>query len=288
MRSELPQLPGQSREASLSPVGPEPLAGVAQRDRMIRSTLETIALADSHRVAIHTLADRSHSPFALVETIYRNEPTQLESHARDYAVFALGHEPQSSRSAAAIAREIDVRILLAVGFAVVAFSSWQMTRYDLTIPESSVIWPSVVQGVGLGLLFVPLATAAFATLSPELRADGTAIFSLLRNIGSAIGISVAQSQLVRNTQIAHAGLVENLGNNNGNVLTSPVGTAFHLSTLPGVASLNAEITRQATMIAYRDDFRLMLIVTVAVIPLLLMMRPPRRDSTAAATSMALE
>jgi DHA2 family multidrug resistance protein len=181
-----------------------------------------------------------------------------------------------------------VRILLAVGFAVVAFSSWQMTRYDLTIPESSVIWPSVVQGVGLGLLFVPLATAAFATLSPELRADGTAIFSLLRNIGSAIGISVAQSQLVRNTQIAHAGLVENLGNNNGNVLTSPVGTAFHLSTLPGVASLNAEITRQATMIAYRDDFRLMLIVTVAVIPLLLMMRPPRRDSTAAATSMALE
>jgi len=105
VRSELPQLPGQSREASLSPVGPEPLAVVARRDRMIRSTLETIALADSHRVAIHTLADRPHSPFALVETIYRNELTQLESHARDYAVFALGHEPQSSRSAAAIIRE---------------------------------------------------------------------------------------------------------------------------------------------------------------------------------------
>lgn len=183
---------------------------------------------------------------------------------------------------------VDVRILLAVGFAVVAFSSWQMTQYDLTVPKSSIIWPSIVQGVGLGLVFVPLATAAFATLSPELRADGTAIFSLLRNIGSAIGISVAQSQLVRNTQIAHAGLIENLGNNHANIFTGPLGTAFHLSSLPGVASLNAEITRQATMIAYLDDFRLMLIVTVVVIPLLPLMRPPNRDSTAVGGGIALE
>jgi DHA2 family multidrug resistance protein len=183
---------------------------------------------------------------------------------------------------------VDVRILLTVGFAVVAFSSWQMTQYDLTITQSAVIVPSIIQGVGLGLVFVPLATAAFATLSPELRADGTAIFSLMRNIGSAIGISVAQSQLVRNTQIAHAGIIENLGNNNGNVVTSPLGAAFHLPSLTGAASLNAEITRQATMIGYLDDYRLMLIVTVIVIPLLLLMRPATRDAAAAAGGVALE
>jgi DHA2 family multidrug resistance protein len=163
-----------------------------------------------------------------------------------------------------------------------------MTRYDLTITESSIIWPSVIQGVGLGLVFVPLATAAFATLSPELRADGTAIFSLLRNIGSAIGISVAQSQLVRNTQVAHAGLLENLGNHHENMLTSPLGAAFHLSNPTGVASLNAEITRQATMIAYLDDFRLMLVLTLVVIPLLPLMRPPNRRPSAAVGEVLLE
>ncbi|HUI62820.1 MAG TPA: DHA2 family efflux MFS transporter permease subunit [Steroidobacteraceae bacterium] len=181
---------------------------------------------------------------------------------------------------------VDVRVFLIVGFALIAFSSWQMTQYDLSVTQSEIVWPSVIQGVGLGAVFVPLATAAFATLSPALRADGTAIFSLLRNIGSAIGIAVGQAELVRNTQVAHAGIIANLSQ--GNLLTSPFASVYHLPSATGAASLNAEITRQATMIAYLDDFRLMLVLTVLVIPLLLLMRPVGRNGAVAASSVALE
>jgi DHA2 family multidrug resistance protein len=182
---------------------------------------------------------------------------------------------------------IDLRLMLAIGFGLTAFSLWQMAGYDLTITQKEVIWPGVIQGLGSGLVFVPLATMSFATLPPQLRADGTAIFSLSRNIGSAIGISGAQALLVRNIQIAHAGLIENLGINNGNILKSPLGAAFDLGNQSGIEALNDEITRQATMIAYVDDYLFLLVATLAIIPLLLFFRPPKK-AAAAIEPMALE
>jgi len=146
----------------------------------------------------------------------------------------------------------------------------------------------VIQGVGLGLIFVPLAAASFATLSPQLRTDGTAIFSLMRNIGSSIGIAVAQALLVRNTQLAHAGLLENLTAANPDLLHSPVASAFHLGAPPGFELLNNELTRQAEMIAYVDDFFLMLLLTLLVIPLLILIRPAREEASAGGEALALE
>jgi DHA2 family multidrug resistance protein len=183
---------------------------------------------------------------------------------------------------------VDLRLLLAIGFGLTALSLWQMSGYDLTITQSDVVWPGLAQGLGTGLIFVPLAAAAFATLAPELRADGTAIFSLLRNIGSAIGISGAQALLVRNTQIAHAGLVENLGVANPSILKSPLATAFHLGSPTGFTVLNDEVTRQASMIAYVDDFLLMLIATLVVIPLLIFIRPSKHNGALAAESLMME
>jgi DHA2 family multidrug resistance protein len=90
------------------------------------------------------------------------------------------------------------------------FSLWQMAHYSFDLSQGDVIWPGVIQGVGMGLVFVPLSTATFATLNPEMRAQGTALFSLVRNIGSSIGISLVQTLLVRNTVIAHASLVERI------------------------------------------------------------------------------
>ena len=98
--------------------------------------------------------------------------------------------------------------MLFAGFAITALSLWQMTRYSLDLSQGDIIWPGVIQGIGMGLVFVPLSAATFATLSPEMRAQGTALFSLVRNIGSSIGISLVQTMLVRNTVIAHAALAE--------------------------------------------------------------------------------
>ena len=184
--------------------------------------------------------------------------------------------------------KVDLRIILTFGFGITGFSLWQMSHYSLQLTQSDIVWPGVIQGIGTGLVFVPLSAAAFATLAPELRADGTAIFSLLRNIGSAIGIAVAQALLVRNTQVAHSGLVENLSAANPDPLRSPLGAAFQLTTPGGVAFLNDEVTRQAAMIAYVDDFLLLLILSFAVIPLLLLIRPPRHGAVPAADVSAME
>jgi DHA2 family multidrug resistance protein len=173
---------------------------------------------------------------------------------------------------------VDFRLLLAAGFAITAFSLWQMSGYTLVLSQSDIVWPGVVQGVGLGLVFVPLSAATFATLSPAMRAEGTAIYSLIRNIGSSIGIALVQALLVRNTQISHASIVETITNGNA-ALQDPAMASMYGATNPaGIVALNAEVTRQASMIAYVDDFWLMLILTVLVIPLLLFVKAPPRNA----------
>jgi DHA2 family multidrug resistance protein len=172
--------------------------------------------------------------------------------------------------------KVDLRLLLLTGFLIAAFSLWQMMHYTLVLGMSDIVWPGLVQGVGLGLIFVPLSAASFATLAPAMRAEGTAIYSLVRNIGSSIGISLVQTLLVRNTQVVHASLGEQLSNANPALQDVAVRAAYNLDLGSGASVLNAELTRQASMIAYLDDFKLMLILTLAVIPLLLLIRPPGR------------
>ena len=181
---------------------------------------------------------------------------------------------------------IDFRLLIGTGFAVTAFSLYQMAGYTPALQESNIVWPGVIQGLGLGLVFVPLSAATFATLSPEMRAQGTAMYSLIRNIGSSIGISLVQTLLVRNTAIVHASLTEKINIANQGLVDPAVASVYSLGTNVGAASLNGEITRQAAMIGYLDDFRLMLVLTLAVIPLLLVIRPPRAAAAAPAVDHA--
>jgi DHA2 family multidrug resistance protein len=169
---------------------------------------------------------------------------------------------------------VDLRLMLFVGFTVTAVSLWQMAHYSLDLAPADIIWPGVIQGIGMGMVFVPLSAATFATLSPEMRAQGTALFSLVRNIGSSIGISLVQTMLVRNTVIAHASLTERLTTSNPAWQNPAVARAYDLSTLGGAAFLDGSVTQQAAMMAYIDDFWLMLFLTLAVIPLLLFIRPP--------------
>ncbi|MCR2829371.1 DHA2 family efflux MFS transporter permease subunit [Acidithiobacillus ferrooxidans] len=172
--------------------------------------------------------------------------------------------------------KVDLRLLLTIGFGITAFSLWEMQGYSLVIGEGDVIWPGVWQGLGIGLVFVPLSTATFATLSPEMRANGTAIYSLVRNVGSSIGISLVETLLTRNTQISHAALSTHIDDSNPAFQNPAVASLYNPHDAMGQLLLNTEITRQATMIAYIDDFWLMLVMTLAVFPLLLIIRPPKR------------
>jgi MFS transporter, DHA2 family, multidrug resistance protein len=173
---------------------------------------------------------------------------------------------------------VDLRLTLLVGFSVTAFALWQMTGYSLDLSESDIVWPGVIQGFGTGLVFVPLSAATFATLSPEMRAQGTALYSLVRNIGSSIGISLVQTLLTRNTVIAHASLAERVTRGSSAWNNPAVAAAFDVHVPAGAALLDGAVTQQAAMIGYIDDFWFMLLLTLLVTPLLLLIRPPRRGN----------
>jgi len=174
-----------------------------------------------------------------------------------------------------IVGKVGLRLILLTGFLFTVVALWQMTRYSLDLSQGDIIWPGVIQGFGLGLVFVPLSAATFATLSPAMRAQGTALFSLMRNIGSSIGISMVQTILVRNTITTHAKLVERITYANPAWNNPAVASAYDLTQPTRAAALDAMINQQAAMIAYINDFRLMLYLTIAVMPLLLFIRPPR-------------
>jgi MFS transporter, DHA2 family, multidrug resistance protein len=163
----------------------------------------------------------------------------------------------------------DVRLIIATGFTMAALSSWQMTGFDVQMDSTKVVWSGVLQGLGTGFVYVPLAAATFATLTPALRNEGTSIFSLTRNLGSSIGISVVNTLLTRNTQIMHATLGEHVSRYSA-VLRAQMPDGA--PSLRIVAGLNATVTEQASMIAYNNDFRLMMALSLAAIPLVFLLR----------------
>jgi len=171
---------------------------------------------------------------------------------------------------------VDSRLLIAAGFGLAGFSLWEMSRFSLDVTQWMIVWTGVVQGFGLGLIFVPLSTVTFATLAPHLRNEATALFSLMRNIGSSIGISIVISLLSQNTQVNHASLAEHVSRFNPLMQFPWLPPPWSIDGVQGLAALDAEVTRQAAAIAYLDDFLLMMWVTVAALPFVLLLKPSRR------------
>jgi MFS transporter, DHA2 family, multidrug resistance protein len=165
---------------------------------------------------------------------------------------------------------VDMRLIIAAGFAMAAASSWQMTGFDTQMDYRMVVWSGVLQGLGTGFVYVPLAAAAFATLTPALRNEGTAIFSLVRNLGSSIGISVVNTLLTRNTQIMHSTLGEHVSRYSPVLRAQMSGGGT--PSFRTLAELNATVTEQAAMIAYNNDFKLMMVLSLAAIPFVVLLR----------------
>jgi MFS transporter, DHA2 family, multidrug resistance protein len=169
-------------------------------------------------------------------------------------------------------RGIDARPVVASGFVICAFSLWQMAHWSLAVDEMHVIVSGLLQGLGMGLVFIPLQVSAFATLSPALRTDGSSLLNLFRSLGASAGISWMTVLLARNIQTAHADL--------GSHVTAATGSVVDFSTIDrfqalgdtAMTLLDAEVNRQAAMIAYVDDFWLMMWITLASAPLAFLMR----------------
>jgi DHA2 family multidrug resistance protein len=167
---------------------------------------------------------------------------------------------------------VDMRFLLGVGLGLTAWSFYAMTGWTPDISQTTIIVIGVIQGIGLGFLFVPLSAVTLSTLSPGMRAEGAGLYSLSRNIGSGIGISVVNSLLTRNTQVNHAEIAQHVTSVN-RMFEDPMITQFwNPVTAAGRAALDAIVTQQALIIAYIDDYKLLMIATLAVIPLLIVFK----------------
>lgn len=121
-------------------------------------------------------------------------------------------------------------------------------------------------------MFVPLTTVTFATLAPEQRADAAGLYNLSRNVGPSVGISVVSYLLTRNDQINHATISTHVTAFNRVFDNAIVRQAWSPWTAAGRAALDQVIQKQASIISYINDFKLMMILSLAAIPLVLLLR----------------
>jgi MFS transporter, DHA2 family, multidrug resistance protein len=171
-----------------------------------------------------------------------------------------------------LAAKIGLKAVMALGFLELACSMWMMSEWALVMGSTSFITVGIIQGLGTGMTFFPSNQIAFSTLAPKFRAEGTSIFYLARSLGGSVGISIATTLLARNIQVSHADIA-------GGVTASSI-SAVDLSGLDrfgtigsaALRMLDGEVNRQAAMIAYLDDFKMMMIAMLCAIPLIFVLK----------------
>jgi DHA2 family multidrug resistance protein len=176
-----------------------------------------------------------------------------------------------------LSNKVDARAMIFLGLVLTAYSLWQMAQFSVFVPKHLIVTSGAVQGLGLGFIFVPLSTIAYATLAPQHRTEAAGLFSLVRNMGSSIGISIVTTILLSSTQINHAYIGESMSIFNMHPLLDVMPQAMgNGSNAVMFSFLNAEVTRQASAIAYLNNFRLMMWVVLLAIPLTFLLRVPKR------------
>jgi DHA2 family multidrug resistance protein len=176
---------------------------------------------------------------------------------------------------------MDPRKLMACGILMLAWSMWEMTSWTPDIAQWTIVMTIMVQGAGLGFVFLPLQVLAFATLPPQYRTDGASLFSLFRNIGAAVGVSVTSAMLAHNTQILHESIGASVTPFNralqGGGAVSRMWNPMHPH---GAAMMDQLVNQQAQITAYIDDYWMMIFTTLPSLLLLLLLRRPRLNATA--------
>ncbi len=173
-----------------------------------------------------------------------------------------------------IRRGFDPRVLIATGLSVAAFSLWEMAHWSLQTDYWHIATSGFVQGLGMGMVFIPLNTSAFATLTARLRTDGSSLLNLARSMGSSIGISIVTTMLARNLQVSHSDLAAHVTTSFTQVVDVSTVDRFQVAGEALLRMIDGEVNRQAAMIAYLDDFWMMAWVTLAAAPLVIFMRKP--------------
>ncbi|MGE0775049.1 MAG: DHA2 family efflux MFS transporter permease subunit [Sphingomonadaceae bacterium] len=177
-----------------------------------------------------------------------------------------------------LSQKIDPRILVATGMALIGASQWMMTGFSLGMDERPLIVTGLIQGFGFGLVMVPMNLLAFATLAPEVRTNGAAVWSLSRNIGGSITIAMFTALAARNLQVSHSDITGELSVIRYPFLEAGMLERYGMPSTAVLEMVDREVNRQAMMITYLDSFWLMAVMTFALIPLTLLLRVQKNPS----------
>lgn len=185
-------------------------------------------------------------------------------------------------------KHVESRYLILAGLLLTAGTLYEMVGFTTDTQPSTIVTISIIQGIGLGLLFVPVTSVGFATLPGHLRTSGTAMMTLVRNIGSSIGISMVIANLTSKTTLMHARLTESVTPFNNALQMPDVAGTLNMQTDLGRAMLDRIVTEQAAVIAYANDFKLLMILAIATIPLVLLISTSRASAPQASAAHAMD
>ncbi|MDP6344814.1 MAG: MDR family MFS transporter [Alphaproteobacteria bacterium] len=169
------------------------------------------------------------------------------------------------------------RLTLTLGFLCQVLSGWAISHFDINLTIFGIVWTSALQGIGIGLIWVPLTLVMFSTVRPDQLDEASAVFHMLRNFASSLFISICVAVVIRSTFINVAELSAVLTDFNKLLLFPWVTGGAGFESARELASANAEVQRQAAMIGYLNAFRLFTIVSIIPIPLIWLARMPKRD-----------
>ena len=167
---------------------------------------------------------------------------------------------------------LGARAVLTIGIVISIASLWMMAKFDTMMTSELIMVSGYIQGAGTGLLFAPMSTLAFATLSQSHRVEGTILSTMARTLGSSVGISVVQAMVLRDSALAHTVLSSGIDPSSP-MLHAILPPFMDPRTASGAAALNGEVTRQASMIGYVDVFSWMTLFTLLMLPLILILKP---------------
>jgi MFS transporter, DHA2 family, multidrug resistance protein len=163
--------------------------------------------------------------------------------------------------------KVDPRQLIAIGLLLLAWSSWEMASWTADVGEWPLLWTNFVQGVGGGIILVPIQAIAFPALEPHRRTEAAAVYNLIRSLGASIGVSSALTLYVRARTTVHAQLAEHASPYN-EALLGQAARGWNLDSPQALAQLEREIELQAAVSAYTGDFALFAFIAVISLPLL--------------------
>lgn len=168
---------------------------------------------------------------------------------------------------------LDIRWIIFLGFSLVALSMWMMTGWAIEMGAWHFINVGLVQGFGMGMTFMPTNVIAFSTLPLTVRTDASSLLYLARSLGSSLGISISVTTLTRNMQVNHEELASRITSSSFDLIDPSTADRFGALGDAALRVLDMEINRQAAMIAYLSDFKLLFFMVLAFLPLVLLIKP---------------